>query len=161
MLFPVCARIGSVTGVVNMIIYNAGNIDHNKRFILSIIVGVIASVLLGIAYGVVQSIVRIEMEIVYIFIGWCIGRLLIYTGHGVTLKYSILGAILAFVSIIVGDIVSTFGLGSLFAVLVSPSMWMLMVRMLIISKLGSLWGILGVLFRVAGIYTAYQTSRIF
>lgn len=143
-----------------MIIYNAGNLDHISRFILSAAVGLAAAIAMGIAYGVVQGIIRFEMEIVYIFIGWCIAQLLRSIGHGVTLKYSVLGAVLTAIAIIIGDVVSCFGIGSMLRVLVSPVLWPMVFRTMILGRLSSFWGMLGVLFRAAGIYTAYMGSRI-
>lgn len=144
-----------------MIIYNAGNIDHNKRFILSILIGTTAAVGLGLAYGAVQRMLHIEMEIVYIFIGWCIARLLQNVGHGVTMKYSVLGAVLTVIAIVVGDLAAGFGFAGMISVLVHPSFWLSAVQMIIITKLSSIWGILGIVFRAAGVYTAYTGSRIF
>lgn len=144
-----------------MIVYNAGNIDHNSRFILSCVIGFVVAVVLGICYGAVQSLVRIEMEIMYIFIGWVIAKTMREIGHGVTKKYSILGGILAAVAIIVGDIVTCYGLPMLFTVLFHPSMWLMTFRVMILSKLSSIWGLLGVMFRAAGIYVGYSESRIF
>lgn len=144
-----------------MIIYNAGNIDHNKRFVLSVLIGAAAAAGLGIAYGAVQRMLHIEMEIVYIFIGWCIARLLQNVGHGVTLKFSVLGAVLTAAAIVIGDLTAGFGLTGMISVLVHPSYWLTAVQLLIFAKLSSVWGILGIVFRAAGIYTAYTGSRIF
>ena len=81
-----------------MQIYNAGNIDHNSRFVLSIVIGLLGAVAMGIIYGMVQSILRIEFEYMYILIGWLIGEMIRRIGHGVTKKYNVLGAILALIA---------------------------------------------------------------
>ena len=126
-----------------MIIYNGGNLDRNSRFILCIFLGLAASIGLGIVY-------------VYIFLGYLIGEMLQKLGHGVTMKYSVLGAVLAIICIVTGDFVSVFG-NQVWAALGSVSAW----RMLAMMRFGSLWAILGLVFRVLTVVTAYRTSRIF
>lgn len=143
-----------------MQIYNGGNIDHNSRFILSIVIGILCAVALGIAYGAVQTLIRIEFEYMYILIGWLIGEILKKFGHGVTRKYQILGAILAVLSILIGDTVVRFGISGIFMVLKNPSLIGLMLRSLLAS-FSSLWGMLGILFRIVGVMTAYRNSIIF
>lgn len=139
-----------------MIIYNGGNLDRNSRFILCIFLGLAASIGLGIVYGAVQSVIHIEIEYVYIFLGYLIGEMLQKLGHGVTMKYSVLGAVLAIICIVTGDFVSVFG-NQVWAALGSVSAW----RMLVMMRFGSLWAILGLVFRVLTVVTAYRTSRIF
>lgn len=143
-----------------MIIYNANHLDSNKRFLVCILIGTLFSVMLGIVYGTVLRLVRIEMEILFILVGYLIGQILRYFGHGVTQKYAILGAILACISIIVGDLVRIGGIYALFWVVRSPALFVQTLSALLKMQFSSMWGLVGLMFRGVAVYTAYCESRI-
>jgi hypothetical protein len=142
-----------------MQIYNAGGIDHTSRFILALVVGLLGSIGLGILYGMVQTLLRIEFEYVYILIGWLIGEMIRKLGHGVTKKYNVLGAVLAFVAVLTGDIVVRYGMAGLVYVFRSPSLF-LSVFASVLNSFRSVWGIFGVIFRVLAMYIAYQRATV-
>lgn len=142
-----------------MQIYNAGNIDHNSRFVLSIVIGLLGAVAMGIIYGMVQSILRIEFEYMYILIGWLIGEMIRRIGHGVTKKYNVLGAVLALIAMMSGDLVVRFGFSAIVMVIQEPSLF-LSVFAALLNSFRSVWGIFGVLFRVMGMYIAYNRATV-
>lgn len=142
-----------------MQIYNAGSVDHNSRFILSIVIGLLGAIGLGIVYGIVQSLLRIEFEYMYILIGYLIGEMVRKIGHGVTRKYNVLGGILAFIAIMTGDLVVRFGISAIVVIIREPSLFLSFFSGLL-NSFRSVWGIFGVLFRVIGIYAAYQRATI-
>ncbi len=143
-----------------MQIYNARNIDRNSRFIIAMIVGFICALGLGFFYGAIKQILPIEMEIFYILIGYAIAYIVRYFGRGVTLKFAVLGAILCVIAIIVGDVVGGYGLSTGLRILITPSYWSRVFMSLIVSRLSTIWGLLALVFRIAGVYTAYMYSRI-
>jgi len=141
-----------------MKIYNAGRLDRNSRFILSIFAGLAAAIVLGILYGLFTRLARVELSILFVGIGWCIAQVLRYTGHGVTQKYAVLGAVLTAIAIFIGDSCATYGINALF----QPSYYPLFFSTWLARHLSaSLSAILGILFRIYGIAYAYQYSRIF
>lgn len=142
-----------------MQIYNAGNIDHNSRFVLSIVIGLLGAVAMGIIYGMVQSILRIEFEYMYILIGWLIGEMIRRIGHGVTKKYNVLAAVLALIAMMSGDLVVRFGFSAIVMVIQVPSLF-LSVFAALLNSFRSVWGIFGVLFRVMGMYIAYNRATV-
>ncbi len=143
-----------------MQIYNARNIDRNGRFLISMLVGFVSAIALGIIYGRIRMALPLEMEVFYIVIGMIIANIVRYFGHGVTQKFAVLGAVLAFLAIFVGDIVSYFGVNFLLAGLFKPSIWVYLFNRIFFSRITSIWGILAIAFRAVGIYVAYQYSRI-
>ncbi len=142
-----------------MQIYNAGNIDHNSRFVLSIVIGLLGAVAMGIIYGMVQSILRIEFEYMYILIGWLIGEMIRRIGHGVTKKYNVLAAVLALIAMMSGDLVVRFDFSAIVMVIQEPSLF-LSVFAALLNSFRSVWGIFGVLFRVMGMYIAYNRATV-
>lgn len=144
-----------------MQIYNANHLDSNSKFILSIIAGILSGIVLGIVYGIFKSKVSIELEIIYIGIGYLIGQVVKNVGRGVTLKFAIVGAIATTLSIIFADLISYVGIGNLFYVLTTPSLCVRLLLALLSSYFSSMWGLIGLLFRAVGVYAAYCESRIF
>ena len=142
-----------------MQIYNAGNIDHNSRFVLSIVIGLLGAVAMGIIYGMVQSILRIEFEYMYILIWWLIGEMIRRIGHGVTKKYNVLGAVLALIAMMTGDLVVRFGFSAIVMVIQEPSLF-LSVFAALLNSFRSVWGIFGVMVRVMGMYIAYNRATV-
>lgn len=145
-----------------MQIYNAGGLDNNQRFVKGIFVGLAAAIVCGILYGLLISIVRIQMEIFYILIGWCVGSAIRKFSHGVGTRYCVLGAICTFLAIVIGDLCTMYGLSGILAILATPASWSgaftLWMQMHLSTSINNL---LGVLFRVAGIYFGYHYSSLF
>ena len=142
-----------------MQIYNAGGMDHTSRFILTLIVGLFGALGLGILYGIVQSLLRIEFEYIFLLIGWLIGEMVRKLGHGVSKKFNILGAVLAAIAVFTGDVVVRYGISGVIAVFTSPGVFTSVLAG-VLNSFRSVWGIFGVLFRVMAIYLAYQRSTI-
>ena len=92
-------------------IFNSNALNRNQRFLRALILGTVSAVVLGIVYGLFSSTLRIEFSIVYLAIGYANAYVICNYGRGVQTKFSILGAVLTFVSIFIGDMISRFGLG--------------------------------------------------
>ena len=144
-----------------MQIYNANHIDSNTKFILAVLAGIGSAVILGIVYGIFKSRIPVEMEILYLGIGYGIGYVIRTVGRGVTNKFAITGAICALLSVIISDIVRITGVVNLGYVFLHPQLFGSLLFSLTGSLLSNVWGWLGLMFRAAGIYTAYCESRIF
>ena len=102
-----------------------------------------------------------EMEILYLGIGYGIGYVIRTVGRGVTNKFAIAGAICTLLSVIISDIVTITGVGSLGYVLMHPQIFGSLLFSLTGSLLSNVWGWIVLMFRAAGMYTAYCESRIF
>ena len=145
-----------------MQIYNAGGLDNNQRFIKAILIGIASAVCLGLVYGVILGFVHIEMEIIYIFIGWCIGSLIQKFSHGVGTRYCVTGALCTFLAILIGDICAMYGVANSFAILFNPSLWPAAVTMWAQMNLSTnINNLLGIAFRIVGIYFGYHNSSLF
>lgn len=138
-------------------VFNSHAISRNQRFAKAVFWGIPTSLLLGIGYGIISFISPFEFSIVYIAIGYLIGYVIKTKGRGVHLRFSILAALLAVTTILIGDVLSFFGLeafksiGNLFYAFTTTFMFWLSV------DIGTL---LGLLFRAAGVYFAFTNSRI-
>ena len=135
-------------------IYNSFKLNSNQRFLNALLYGIPTALSLGIAYGYISRILPITFSIVYVGIGYLIGMVIQKFGRGVQVKFSILGAVLAGVAFVLSDVVRYFGL--------SLNPIILYQAILIITQvyLGSINGLINLLFFAWGIVTAYNKSRI-
>ncbi|HCT62968.1 MAG TPA: hypothetical protein DIC19_02570 [Erysipelotrichaceae bacterium] len=135
-------------------IYNSFKLNSNQRFLNALLYGIPTALGLGIAYGYISRILPITFSIVYVGIGYLIGMVIQKFGRGVQVKFSILGAVLAGVAFVLSDVVRYFGL--------SLNPIILYQAVLIITQvyLGSINGLINLLFFAWGIVTAYNKSRI-
>ena len=135
-------------------IYNSFKLNSNQRFLNALLYGIPTALGLGIAYGYISRILPITFSIVYVGIGYLIGMVIQKFGRGVQVKFSILGAVLAGIAFVLSDVVRYFGL--------SLSPIILYQAVLIITQvyLGSINGLINLLFFAWGIVTAYNKSRI-
>ena len=138
-------------------IFNSNALNRNQRFLRALILGTVSAVVLGIVYGLFSSTLRIEFSIVYLAIGYANAYVICNYGRGVQTKFSILGAVLTFVSIFIGDMISRYGLGFFGAFSFWPALFMMYLRSMLATNINSL---LGLLFRIGGIDIGYTYSRV-
>lgn len=144
-----------------MRIYNAGSLDRNSRFLLAILASLVSALGFAIAYYFFISWSHIELSVFYIFFGWCIGEVIKKVGRGVTLKFAVLGAITTFLGILLADTFSSWGIQGGFVMLMHPSYWGTLLQSWVIMHVSTnINTILGLLFRVIGVYYGYWNSRI-
>lgn len=139
-------------------IYNKDALTRNERFQNACVVGILTTLGLTIAYGILSNVLFLELQILYMAIGYLIGMSIQKAGRGVQVRFSVLGAICAFVCFFVGDIISIFGFSALF----TPSMYGIVLHSVISMWLGGMdvSTLLSLAFRVIGIYFAYVYARI-
>lgn len=139
-----------------MQIFNSDVLRKNQRFVKGLLWGSLAALGCAIVYGVISSFVRIELSIAFIAIGYVIGEVIKRMGHGVKPEFSVLGAVLTVLCIIIADMISMFGFGVFF----SPLFFMCF-RMYLVSLLSlNINSLLRLLFRVAGVLEGYNNARI-
>ena len=139
-------------------IYNKDALTRNERFQNACVVGILVTLGLTIAYGILSRILFIQLQILYMAIGYVIGLTIQKFGRGVQIRFSILAAVCAFFCFFVGDVISVFGFG----ILLAPSMYAYAIRYVISIWLSGLGfsSLLSLGFRVVGIYFAYAYARI-
>lgn len=137
-------------------VYNKDVLQKNQRFIQAILYGLPVSISLGIVYGLVTELIHIEFSAAFVLIGYVIGLTIQKFGRGVQLKFSILGAVLAVISFLIGDLVFLFGFDVFFNGFFFQAI-IYRIQTLASTNINSL---LALLFRVLGVYYAYITSRI-
>ncbi len=82
-------------------VFNSEILNRNQRFIKALIAGSIAAVAFALAFAfLTHFITKYILSFLYIFIGMGIGTVIQRYGHGVQLKFSILGAVLTILSFI-------------------------------------------------------------
>ena len=123
-------------------IFNSNALNRNQRFLRALILGTVSAVVLGIVYGLFSSTLRIEFSIVYLAIGYANAYVICNYGRGVQTKFSILGAVLTFVSIFIGDMISRYGLGFFGAFSFWPALFMMYLRSMLATNINSLLGLL-------------------
>jgi len=157
-----CGTIDSVPGGCFMQIYNTGGFNNNKRFATAVLVGIVSAIGLGLIYGLVLSFVRIQLEIMFIGIGWCIGTVIQKYGRGVGKRFCVLGAVCTFLAIVIGDLCAMYGINGILYIIGSPAAWGTALTTWVQMNLStSINNLLGILFRIAGIYFGYHYSSLF
>lgn len=138
-------------------IYNKRALTRNERFIKALVYGGLATLGMTLAYGIVASITPFEFSIVYVLFGYGIGYVIRTKGRGVQPRFSILGAVLATLCFLVGDLLSIYGM----VLLLHPLILIQALFMIIPSYLSAnISSLLGLAFRAYGVYAAYISSRI-
>ena len=138
-----------------MKIYNTRALTRNQRFTNALLVGIAASILCGIVLGYVLRFLPITFEIFYLGVGYVVGYAIRTYGRGVQPRFSILGAVLTLVAILMADCVRFAGI---FGIL-NIDVWMFAVMSNIYS-LSSMSGIINLIFRICAVVVGYEQSRI-
>ena len=145
-----------------MEIWNSRSLDNNQRFIAAIIAGLISAVILGLAYGIIFSIFHIMMSVLYIGIGYGVGQAVRKYGRGVHKRFSVVGALMTLLAIIIGDFTAIAGIPGIFTFLFRPSLWGTLMKSWVIMNFSTnINSLLGLLLKGIGIYVGYQQSVIF
>lgn len=139
-----------------MKIYNSHALTKHQRFLKAIAYGVPAALVAAIAYGLISRALRIEFSLVYLGIGYFIGYVIRTYGRGVQPRFSFLGAGLAVVAILLGDMISIFGLPAFYSLANFTYALTYVLRTLVSTNINSL---LRLLFRAGAVYFAYTYSR--
>lgn len=139
-----------------MKIYNSHALTKHQRFLKAVAYGVPAALVAAIAYGLLSRALRIEFSLVYLGIGYFIGYIIRTYGRGVQPRFSYLGAGLAIVAILLGDMISIFGMTSFFSLGNFAYALTYVIRTLLSTNINAL---LRLLFRAGAVYFAYTYSR--
>lgn len=142
-----------------MKIFNSDVLRKNERFINAIIYGSLATILLTIAYILITMVLPVSFNILYIAYGYCIGQVILKKGRGVTLRFSVLAAILTFIGILIGDVIVLFDI-NIIDLITNPSFALEIINIWLSILLDFKNNILSLIFRVGAIYYAFISSRV-
>ena len=151
-----------------MKIYNARYLDNNQRFIAAIITGFIAAVILGNLYGLITSFLHIEFSLLFIAIGYGIAATIKHFGRGVHTRFMVVGAIMTFIAIFIGDLTSSISTSSIsingvIVLFTSGNLSVIATTFLsylrIFASLNP-YALISLAFRLIGIYIGYTQSVI-
>ena len=141
-----------------MKIYNSQVLNHQQRFWVALVVGLVSAIGLAFIYAWLSNILFLELEVLYIGIGWLIGIIIQKVGRGVQVRFQVMAALLTILCFILGDMMTTMGYGILF----TPDKWFDALRLALSGLFGlNLSPLLRLAFRIAGILMAYQNGRFF
>ena len=138
-------------------VFNTDAISRNSRFLRGLVAGSITALVLAIVYGLLSSIIIVEFSNAFIRIGYCIGMAIQRFGRGVKIEFSIMGAVLTLVSIVLADLIRYFGVSTVLTFSVNTEMILFYLRSILKTDIRPL---LSLAFRVGGIYAGYIYSRI-
>ena len=138
-----------------MKIYNTRALTRNQRFMNAVIAGSIAAILSGIILGFVLRIVPIAFDIFYLAVGYAVGYAIRNYGRGVQPRFSVLGAAMTFIALVIADSIRFVGLLGV----INPASWIMVIGYYVTS-LSSIPGIINLIFRICAIVLGYEQSRI-
>lgn len=134
-----------------MNIFNTRTLSQNQRFQRIIPIGIVAAIILGFAYGFISDLAGgWELHVLYIILGFAIAYVVRVIGRGAQPRFQVLGAILAIIVIVIGDII--------YPVVVHQLPIGLMFSYTLRNMLSGISGLLSLLFRLSAIYIAYSNS---
>ena len=138
-----------------MKIYNSQVLNHQQRFWVALVVGLVSAIGLAFIYAWLSNILFLELEVLYIGIGWLIGMIIQKVGRGVQVRFQVMAALLTILCFVLGDMMTTMG----YSILFNPSSWFIAFRYVVGSLFGlSLSALLRLALRIAGIVIAYQNG---
>ena len=146
-----------------MKIYNAKYLDNNQRFIVAIITGLIAAIILGTLYGLITSFLHIEFSVMFVAVGYGIAATIKHFGRGVHTRFMVVGAIMTFLAIFIGDLVSAISLNGVAVLFTSGNLPVIATTFLsYLRSFASLnpFTLISLAFRLIGIYVGYTQSVI-
>lgn len=146
-----------------MKIYNAKYLDNNQRFIVAIITGLIAAIILGTLYGLITSFLHIEFSVMFVAVGYGIAATIKHFGRGVHTRFMVVGAIMTFLAIFIGDLVSAISLNGVAVLFTSGNIPVIATTFLsYLRSFASLnpLALISLAFRLIGIYVGYTQSVI-
>ena len=146
-----------------MKIYNAKYLDNNQRFIVAIITGLIAAIILGTLYGLITSFLHIEFSVMFVAVGYGIAATIKHFGRGVHTRFMVVGAIMTFLAIFIGDLVSAISLNRVAVLFASGNIPVIATTFLsYLRSFASLnpFTLISLAFRLIGIYVGYTQSVI-
>lgn len=146
-----------------MKIYNAKYLDNNQRFIVAIITGLIAAIILGTLYGLITSFLHIEFSVMFVAVGYGIAATIKHFGRGVHTRFMVVGAIMTFLAIFIGDLVSAISLNGVAVLFMSGNLPVIATTFLsYLRSFASLnpFTLISLAFRLIGIYVGYTQSVI-
>ena len=101
--------------------------------------------------------IHIESSLLLIVVGYGIAMAVQKAGRGVQQRFSILGAVLCVIAILIADLITYFGFSALLNPAAWPTFFTALLRMYLNASIQSL---LAIVFRAAAVAVAYQYSRI-
>ena len=146
-----------------MKIYNAKYLDNTQRFIVAIITGLIAAIILGNLYGLITAFLHIEFSVMFIAIGYGISATIKHFGRGVHTRFMVVGAIMTFLAIFIGDLTSALSINRVAVLFTSGNLSVFATTFLsYLRSFASLnpYTLISLGFRLVGIYIGYTQSVI-
>lgn len=134
-----------------MEIFNSRSLTQKQRFNRALLVGVPVSFVLAILFAYIRR--YIPSSILLVVMAYLIAMTLQKVGRGVQKRFSILGLILALLAIVISDVVFYFDVGALLDI----DAYLMAIRFVVQDDISS---VLGLVYRVVGVYVGYTYSRI-
>ena len=140
-----------------MEVFNTRRLNQQQRFTLAVLVGFIAAIVLGYASGKISIWIARATGFGFAFINigaaYLLALVIQKVGRGVQERFSILGAVLAVLLIIVAEFTS---FGFPISAIINPDAYRLVLKVLLGGGFNS---ILTIIYNGIAIYTAYSYSR--
>ena len=137
-----------------MEIFNTKILNNRQRWKRAILFGIGATIISGIVIGLLQYILHMTSSLFDFAIAFFISWVVLETGHGVQVKFSILAAICTAIAIILADMIGYMGIYALLNPFFSLYIVILDYLSMDISNLISL------LLKGLAIYYAYGKARV-
>lgn len=135
-------------------IFNKRAITKKQRFIRALVIGTVTSISLAIITAFLTNLLRVQVSVIYLAIGYVIALVIKKQGRGVQVSFSLLGGSLTLLAILLTDmlVVTNFNL-----IPQLSSAFLFVLNRWLSTNINSL---IGLGFRIFSVYYAYMNSRI-
>ena len=135
-------------------VYNSSTLTNKQRFTRAAIAGFAAMVIRFLVYCIIVSLLHVSSALLFLAMGYFIGWVIQYFGHGVQKKFSIMAVIYTVLAIVLSEAAAIY--------ISVPFISILEIIPLVLAGYldVSINNLIGLILRITGIMVAYQTSRI-
>ena len=137
-----------------MKIFNTKILNNRQRWKRALLFSIGATLLSGIVIGIIQNILGFTSSLFDFAIAYFISWIILETGHGVQVKFSILASICTAIAIIIADMIGFMGLYAL----LNPIFSFYLVLMDYLSI--DMSNLLSLALKALAIYYAYGKARV-
>lgn len=140
-----------------MQVFNTKNMKSNQRFVISILMGILSAIGLAIIYAWFKHAANISFSLIYVGIAYLIAQVIKYFGHGIDMKFSILGGACFLLSVFLTDIFMYFMDFQMINMALVPYCIVYTLKSMLRFTPGAIIKLVCVIY---GVYLAFYESRI-
>ncbi len=135
---------------------NTQFLNNRQRFQRGLLFGSLTALVCAVLVSLLAFMMNRKFSILYIVIGIAVSNTVRHFGKGVTLKFSILGGVLTFLSIFLAEILTLYG----FEIILRPELYLKAMTTVIGNSFDGASSIMFLIFQIIGIYIGFTNAKV-